>query len=75
VVERIVGPEVVAKRTFTGRDRDGNERTFPLVSLSAAVLVVAPSRWESSIALGERAAELKRRAKRHGGGAVFVDTL
>jgi len=75
LVEGIVGPEVVARGSFMGRDRDGRERRFPLTSLSAAVLMVAPSRWDSAVALGVRAAELKRRAKRKGGDTVLVDTL
>jgi PleD family two-component response regulator len=75
VVEAIVGEEVASRGRFPGTDREGHAREFPLASLTAAVLVVAPSRFESPAALGERAAELKRRAKREGGGAVLVDTL
>ena len=75
VVKNIVGPDVARKGTFDALDRDGRKRTFPLTSLSAAVLVVTPSRYESAVALGERAAELKRRAKLAGGGTVIVDTL
>ncbi|AHG90079.1 diguanylate cyclase [Gemmatirosa kalamazoonensis] len=75
LVRRIVGPDVAARGSFTAADRDGAERTFRLSSLSAAVLVVAPARYESAVALGERAAELKRRAKHAGGDTVLVDTL
>jgi CheY-like chemotaxis protein len=75
LVEHIVGRDVARRGTFVALDRDGRKRTFPLTSLSAAVLVVRPSRFQSAVALGERAAELKRRAKLAGGGAVIVDTL
>ena len=75
VVERVVGTEVTERGSFAARDREGRDRTFALPSLSAAVLVVDPERFASAAALGERAAELKRRAKREGGGTVLVDTL
>jgi len=75
VVTDTVGATAAARGRFAGVDRDGHTREFPLPSVSVAVVVVEPARWDSAAALGARAAELKRLAKQHGGGAVLVDTL
>jgi hypothetical protein len=66
---------VAARGRFWGLDRDEHGREFPLADVSCAILLVAPERWQSTLALGARAAELKHRAKQAGGGAVLVDTL
>jgi hypothetical protein len=43
--------------------------------VSVVVLHVSPGRWEGAARLGARAAEVKRRAKQHGGDAVLVEAL
>lgn len=49
-------------------------REFPLAGFSAAVLHVTPSAWVNLAHLGMRAADVKRRAKMKGTGAVLVET-
>lgn len=49
-------------------------REFPLAGVSAAVLDVDPAGWQSLAHLGMRAADVKRRAKMKGTGAVLVET-
>ena len=71
----VVGPEVMARGTFHGVDRDGTVREFPIACLSVAVLVVDPQRWTSLAHLGAVAAEVKRRAKQRGAGTVVVERV
>ncbi len=73
VVEGAVGPEASRAGGFTGLDRDGNVRRFPLACVSAAVLHVAPAAWVNLAHLGMRAADVKRRAKHLGPGSVLVE--
>lgn len=73
VVEAAVGPEAAAAGGFTGVDRDGRVRRFPLACVSAAVLHVAPEAWVNLAHLGMRAADVKRRAKHLGPGSVLVE--
>jgi GGDEF domain-containing protein len=75
LVERSVGPEVAARGRFTGLDRQGTLREFPLATLTAVVLQVDPARWRSSVDLGVRAADAKRRAKATGAGSILVERL
>lgn len=72
---QMVGEDAARTGTFTGVDRDGRAREFPLVELSGAVLLVDPKRWISSTHLGAFAAEVKRRAKLQGDGTVVVEHL
>ena len=71
----VVGPEVMARGTFHGVDRDGTVREFPIACLSVAILVVEPERWNSLGHLGAVAAEVKRRAKQRGAGTVAVERV
>lgn len=74
VIERAVGPAAAAQGTYSGVDREGRVREFPLAGVSVAVLHVQPSAWVNLAHLGMRAAEVKRRAKMKGNGAVLVET-
>jgi len=63
---------------YHGRDREGNEREFPLTRLSAAVVRIDPARWPSVQHLGEVVAEAKRQAKAEdaeNGGVVEMDAV
>ena len=71
-VGRVIGPAALERATFTGVDRDGVVRELPLATLSVAILTVDQGRWESLNRFGERAAELKRIAKRQGAGAIVI---
>ncbi|MGZ8376460.1 MAG: GGDEF domain-containing response regulator [Gemmatirosa sp.] len=75
LVEQRVGAETVARGRFTGLDRAGALREFPLATLTAVVLLVDAVRWRSSVDLGVRAADAKRRAKATGAGTVLVERL
>jgi diguanylate cyclase (GGDEF)-like protein len=74
VIETAVGPAAAAQGTYSGVDREGRVRDFPLAGVSVAVLHVQPASWVNMAHLGMRAAELKRRAKMKGHGAVLVET-
>lgn len=77
-----VGEAAAARGRYRAADREGRVRDFPLPALTAAVVVVDPERWAGAPAgappieaLGARAADVKRRAKAAGGGAVLVERL
>lgn len=72
VVARIVGAAATQRGTFTGLDRDGFQREFPITQLSAAVLLVNPEQWVSLGHVGTLAADVKRRAKQNGPGTILV---
>ena len=71
-VGRVIGQEALAADTFLGEDRDGQPRAIPLARLSVAILIVEPGRWTTLARFGERAAELKREAKRRGAGTIVT---
>jgi GGDEF domain-containing protein len=73
VIERAVGDEAAKAGSFTGVDREGQVRKFPLARLSTAVLLVRPDAWVNLQHLGMRAADVKRRAKQRGPGTVLVE--
>jgi len=73
VIERAVGDEAAKAGSFTGVDREGSVRRFPLARLSTAVLLVRPDGWVNLQHLGMRAADVKRRAKQRGPGTVLVE--
>jgi PleD family two-component response regulator len=73
VVEQAVGDEAARAGSFTGVDREGQVRRFPLARLSAAVLLVRPDAWVNLAHLGMRAADVKRRAKQRGPGTMLVE--
>jgi PleD family two-component response regulator len=56
-------PQVVRAGEYTGEDRDGNARTFPLTRIAAAIIHIDPARWHTLTELGDAIAEAKRRAK------------
>jgi PleD family two-component response regulator len=73
VVEAAVGAEAARRGSYSGLDREGHARDFPLASISAAVIPVRPANWISLASLGQRAADAKRRAKQLGPGGVLVE--
>jgi PleD family two-component response regulator len=75
VAARAVGHEAVSRGNFTGIDREGRAREFPIARLSAAVLTVDPTRWISTSHIGALAAEVKRRAKSRGPGTILVQAV
>jgi diguanylate cyclase (GGDEF)-like protein len=74
-VGSIVGEAVLSQGVFTGYDREGHVREFPLARLAAMVLCVQPQQYQSLMHLGTRAAELKQKAKAQGAGSIIVDDL
>ena len=75
-----VGAEAAVRGRYRAADREGREREYPLPAVTAAVVVVDPARWGAPApdplgALGERAADVKRRAEAAGGGATLVECL
>jgi PleD family two-component response regulator len=62
--------DAVRAGVYVARDRQGVEREFRLTRLSAAIVTVAPDRWTTLEALGERVAEAKRQSKTLGGGGI-----
>jgi len=75
VAARAIGEEAVARGRFTGVDRDGKPREFPIARLSAAVLRVDPARWVSTGHIGSLAADVKRLAKQRGPGTILVQAV
>lgn len=73
VVGELVGPEAMASGRFQGTGRDGTVRSFPIATLSTAILVVRPERWVSVQHLGVLAADVKRRAKERGPGSALLE--
>lgn len=72
VVTEILGEKTVAKGSFTGVDREGRVKEFPIASLTSAILVVDPKTWVSTAHIGAFAAEVKRTAKQQGPGSITV---
>ena len=56
-----------------GEDRHGNERKFPLASISIAVVTNTNRKLENHIQFGEIAADLKEYAKSMDGSVYVVD--
>jgi PleD family two-component response regulator len=75
VAVRAVGEAAVRRGSFTGIDREGKAREFPIARLPVAVLKVHPERWISVGHFGALAAEVKRRAKQRGPGTILVQTV
>jgi diguanylate cyclase (GGDEF)-like protein len=75
VVRRIVGDEAFGRGTFSGVDRNGVVRRFPIARVSTAVLSVQPDAFVSMNHLGLLAAEMKRKAKTQGAGTILLATV
>ena len=75
VVADAIGEEAMERGTFAGRDRDGNAREFPVACLAAIMLLVEPGHWVSFSQVGERAADLKRKAKTQGSGTLIIENI
>jgi len=75
VVRRVIGDEALALGTFSGVDRNGAIRRFPIARVSAAVLAVQPDAFISMNHLGLMAAEVKRKAKKQGAGTILVSSV
>ncbi len=75
VAERAVGAEAVRRGSFTGLDRDGRSREFPIASLSTAVLLIDGGQPVTTSQVGALAAEVKRRAKQRGPGTILIESV
>ena len=75
VIARAVGDEAAESGSFTGVDRDGHIKRFPLARVSAAVMNVCPDKWVNLAHFGMQAADAKRRAKQQGAGSILVETV
>jgi diguanylate cyclase (GGDEF)-like protein len=73
VIEDAVGEDARRAGGFTGVDREGQVRRFPLARISSAILLVQPESWVNIAHLGMRAADVKRRAKARGPGTMLVE--
>ena len=73
VIEEAVGDDARRAGGFTGVDREGQVRRFPLARISSAILLVQPESWVNLAHLGMRAADVKRRAKARGPGTMLVE--
>lgn len=62
-LQGLLPADVAEQGSYTGKDRGGVTREFPLTALTAAVVHVDPARWISLAALGEAVAEAKHQAK------------
>jgi len=58
---------------FISKDRKGNIRTFPLPSLSIAIVPLFKGRFNHIGEIAERAGEIKKYLKEKGGGAYLID--
>lgn len=70
IVGEAVGAEAMARGVFVARDRDGQEREWPLARLTATIVCLGAQDDFSIGHLGAFAASLKRRAK--GAGASII---
>jgi diguanylate cyclase (GGDEF)-like protein len=75
VVRRLVGEEAFERGTFSGLDRNGAVRRFPIARVSTAVLAVQRDTFVSMNHLGLLAAEMKRKAKKQGAGTILMATV
>ena len=75
VIARAVGDEAAESGHFTGVDRDGHIKRFPLAHVSAAVMFVCPQNWVSLAHFGMQAADTKRRAKQQGAGSILIESV
>jgi DNA-binding response OmpR family regulator len=75
VIKRAVGEEAAASGAFTGVDREGHIKRFPLACVSAAVLHVHPESWVNLAHFGMLAADAKRRAKQRGAGTILIESV
>jgi GGDEF domain-containing protein len=75
VIARAVGDEAAMSGSFTGVDRDGHIKRFPLARVSAAVMNVCPENWVNLAHFGMMAADAKRRAKQLGAGSILVESV
>lgn len=67
-------PEEDLRRGFlVAHDRQGIQRTFPLISLSIGVVTTQHRPVTTAEEISQIAAEVKRKAKEIGGSAYFVD--
>lgn len=58
---------------FSSVDRRGNRQTFPLTSLSIAVVLCTPGRYRHYGEVAETAAQLKHKVKEISGSAYLID--
>ena len=70
IVADAVGADSAERGTFSGADRGGNVRQFPISQLTSVIVPIDPQDWVSVAHLGEAAATWKLAAKSNGGGQI-----
>lgn len=65
-------PEHVAAGGFCVEDRYGEQRVFPLISLSISAVVVAPGQFASAPDIAARMGKLKHMAKHQAGDVLVI---
>ena len=65
--------EDVARGAIEGVDRYGVPRTFPIMSISIAVIVCEPNEYDSAVEIARAAAQIKDHAKGMPGSNYFVN--
>ena len=70
LVARAVGAENAVRGEFSGLDRSGKFKQFPLAQLTSVIVPIDPTDWVSVAHLGEAAATWKLAAKSNGGGRI-----
>jgi hypothetical protein len=71
-VSQLFAPEDLARGTLMGNDRQGRPLTFPLLSLSLAVIGVHDDR-SGTREIAAAAAAAKGEAKRTAGSSLFLE--
>src|SRR4030095_9203540 len=72
VIARAVGDEAAESGHFTGVDRDGHIKRFPLAHVSAALMLVCPQNWVSLAHFRMQDADTKRRATPPGAVMILI---
>ena len=75
VLAQSLDAQTMRENTFTGVDREGLKRDFPLPGLLCIALEVEPEKWISADHLGAFAAEMKRRARGQEDGVMVVGSV
>ncbi len=73
LVPKLVSPEDYARGYFISKDRQGNITTFPLPSVSIAMVPVEKGKFKHIGEIAERAGEIKKLIKKQKGNIYFID--
>ncbi|PWB52030.1 MAG: diguanylate cyclase [Nitrosomonadales bacterium] len=72
-IETLFDAQDLKARGFEGEDRQGNMLFFPLTSLSAGAVPVAPDAYRSHYEVAAAAGEAKKQAKILSGSTLFIE--